>query len=221
MATTTPGPSSAYPNKGRASATSYFGYRRREHCRALVVAGTAAAEGFDRRLRLPALEDVDAAGVEQVGGDGKVEATTCLATLFDDAHAARKIGIALLGFDHDASCDDDHGCASSLTSSCRAGPAPHNLLDTASARNSSAGRSPTRCSGVRYGRGSARRDEPGDPPPAAPSRQPFATAEISSPSAVSPLNSQKKAPPRPCSATYAIFPAMVSGVSKLHHSLPQ
>jgi hypothetical protein len=36
-------------------------------------------------LRLPALKDGDAAGVEQVGRDGKVEAASCPASLLDDA----------------------------------------------------------------------------------------------------------------------------------------
>ena len=38
-------------------------------------------------------------------------------------------------------------------------------------------------------------------------------ALTSSPPAVSPLNSQKKAPPRPWFLAQAIFPAMVAGVS--------
>ena len=66
---------------------------------------------LQRRLRLPPLEDVDAAGVDQVGGDGEVEAASCPACLFDDAHAAREVGLALLGLDGDVSCNDDHGCA--------------------------------------------------------------------------------------------------------------
>jgi hypothetical protein len=69
----------------------------------------AAAEGFDGSLRLPALEDVDAAGVDQVGGDDDVEAAGCPVCLFDDDHAARKVGLALLGLDRDVSCNDDHG----------------------------------------------------------------------------------------------------------------
>jgi hypothetical protein len=51
----------------------------------LLGAGAASAEGFDGRLRLPALKDADAAGVERVGRDGKVEAASCPASLLDDA----------------------------------------------------------------------------------------------------------------------------------------
>jgi len=91
-----------------------LGYRRRKHCRALLVAGGACAEGFDGRLRLPALEDVDPVGVDQVGGDGEIEAVRCPACLFDDAHAAREVGLALLGLDGDVSCDDDDGWLLSL-----------------------------------------------------------------------------------------------------------
>src|SRR5829696_194927 len=103
---------------GRVRAYDLFGYRRREHCRALLVAGGAAAEVLDGRLRLPALEDVDAAGVDQVGGDGEVEAASCPACPFDDAHAAREVGLTLLGLDGDVSCDDDHWCAPLPESSC-------------------------------------------------------------------------------------------------------
>jgi hypothetical protein len=39
---------------------------------------------------------VDAAGVDQVGGHGEVEAASCPAGLFDHAHAARGVGLALL-----------------------------------------------------------------------------------------------------------------------------
>jgi hypothetical protein len=66
---------------------------------------------------------VDAAGVDQVGGDGDVEASSCPARLFDDAHAAREVGLALLRLDGDVSCNDDHGYAPLLTFSCWAGPA--------------------------------------------------------------------------------------------------
>jgi hypothetical protein len=54
----------------------------------LACCGGASAEGFDGGLRLPALEDVDLAGVDQVGGDGEVEAA---ASLFDNVHAAREV----------------------------------------------------------------------------------------------------------------------------------
>ena len=87
-------------------------------CRALLVAGAAAAGGFDGCLRLPALKEVDAARVEQVGRDGKVEAAICPASLFDDAYAAREVGLALLRVDRDVACDDDHGCAPLPKSSC-------------------------------------------------------------------------------------------------------
>jgi hypothetical protein len=52
-------------------------------------------------LRLPALEEVDAAGVDQISGDGEVEAASCPACPFDDTHAAREVGLALLGFDRE------------------------------------------------------------------------------------------------------------------------
>jgi hypothetical protein len=56
-------------------------------------------------------KEVDAAGVEQVGRDGKVEAAICSASLFHNAHGAREVGLARLRVDRDVSCDDDHGCA--------------------------------------------------------------------------------------------------------------
>ena len=40
----------------------------------MPVAGIAAAEGFEGLLRLPALEDVDAAGVDRVGGYRDIQA---------------------------------------------------------------------------------------------------------------------------------------------------
>ena len=59
----------------------------------------AAAEGLAGRLRLPALEDVDAAPrVEQIGGDREIETASCPASL-------------LLRLDGDVSRNDDHGCA--------------------------------------------------------------------------------------------------------------
>jgi hypothetical protein len=75
----------------------------REHRRALFRVRAAAAEGLQRRLRLPALEDVDTAGVDQVRADRDVEAANCPArldqlvegrVLFDDAHTAREVGLA-------------------------------------------------------------------------------------------------------------------------------
>src|SRR4029453_19649969 len=99
----------AFPEKGPHVGDLVLGHRRGEHRRALLVGGAAAAEGFDGHLGLPALEDVDAAGVDQVGRDGEVEAASCPACLFDDAHAAREVGLALLGLDGDVSCNDDHG----------------------------------------------------------------------------------------------------------------
>jgi hypothetical protein len=67
----------ASPEQGPRVGGVVLGYRRREHRRALLVAGRAAAEVFDGRLRLPALEEVDAAGVDQISGDGEVEAASC------------------------------------------------------------------------------------------------------------------------------------------------
>jgi hypothetical protein len=54
-------------------------------------------------MRLPALEDVDTAGVDQVRADRDVEAANCPASLFDDAHAAREVGLALLRVNCDVS----------------------------------------------------------------------------------------------------------------------
>jgi hypothetical protein len=48
-------------------------------------------------LRPPAPEDVDAAGVDRVGGDGDIEAADRPACPFDDADAAREGGPALPG----------------------------------------------------------------------------------------------------------------------------
>src|SRR5439155_8976081 len=67
----------------------------REHRQVLFRVRAPAAEGFQRRLRLPALEDVDTAGVDQVRADRDVGAD-CPASLFDDAHTAREVGLALL-----------------------------------------------------------------------------------------------------------------------------
>lgn len=82
--------------------------RGAEHGGALRGAGPAAAERLDGRLGLPALEDVDAAGLEQVGGDGEVEAALCSSGLFDDAGALREVVLVLLRVDQDVSCDVDH-----------------------------------------------------------------------------------------------------------------
>jgi hypothetical protein len=60
-------------------------------------------------LGFPALEDVDAAGVELISSDGKVEAASCPTALFDDPLAARDVGIALPRFDGDVACHYDHG----------------------------------------------------------------------------------------------------------------
>ncbi|MQA26753.1 MAG: hypothetical protein GEU94_15090 [Micromonosporaceae bacterium] len=57
----------------------------REHRPALFRVRAAAAEGLQRRLRLPALEDVDTPGVDQVRAARDVEAANCPASLFDDA----------------------------------------------------------------------------------------------------------------------------------------
>jgi hypothetical protein len=59
-----------------------LGDRHREHRRALPVPGGPAAEGLDGLERLPALEQVDAARVEQVGRGGKVQTAICLARAF-------------------------------------------------------------------------------------------------------------------------------------------
>src|SRR5918996_1269111 len=92
----------------------------REHGQALFRVRAAAAEGLQRRLRPPALEDVDTAGVDQVRTDRDVEAANCPASLFDDAHTACEVGVALLRLNGDVSCNDDHGCAPVLSPSCPA-----------------------------------------------------------------------------------------------------
>src|SRR5262249_32679532 len=51
--------------------------------------------------------------------------------------------------------------------------------------------------------------------------RPLLMALTSSPLPVSPLNSQKNAPPRPWLFAQFIFPAMVDGVSYDHQLLPQ
>jgi hypothetical protein len=73
-----------------------------------VPCRAAAAERLRRRLRLPALEDADTARVDQVPADRDVEADYCPASLFDDAHTARKVGLALPRLNGDVSCNDDH-----------------------------------------------------------------------------------------------------------------
>jgi hypothetical protein len=98
------------PNKGRTSAMSYSPTDTERVAAPCLFRGRFGGR-FDGRLRLPALKEVDAAGVEQVGRDDKVEAAICSASLFDNAHAAREVGLALLRVDRDVSCDDDHGCA--------------------------------------------------------------------------------------------------------------
>src|SRR5215218_9977852 len=79
------------PEHGPHAGDVVRGDRCRAHGRALLVAGAAAAESVDGCLRRPALKDIDAAGVDQVGGDGEVEAASSPACLFDDAHAAREV----------------------------------------------------------------------------------------------------------------------------------
>jgi hypothetical protein len=90
------------PNKGRTSAMSYSASD------ADSVAAPCSSLGPLRKVSTAAcdsqLEDVDASGVGQVGGDGEVEAASCPACLLDDAHATGEVGLALLGLDGDASC---------------------------------------------------------------------------------------------------------------------
>src|SRR5918992_2964019 len=110
----------AFPEQGPHAGDVVLLHGRGEDRRALFIVRTAAAEGVDRRLRLPALEDVDAAGVDQVGGDREIEAAGCPASLLDDAHTAREVRLALLRLNGDVSCNDDHGCAPVLSPSCPA-----------------------------------------------------------------------------------------------------
>jgi hypothetical protein len=125
-----------FPNKGRTSAMSYSATDTERVAAPCLGAGSTAAEGLDGRLRLPALKEVDAAGVEQVGGDGKVEAASCSASLSDNAHAAREVGLALLRVDRDVSCDDDHGCAPLPKFFASQGISRRVRTDSTSARNS-------------------------------------------------------------------------------------
>jgi hypothetical protein len=83
-----------------------------EHRQALFLVRAAAAEGLQRRLRLPALEDVDTAGVDQVRADRDVGAD-CPASLFDDAHKAREV---------------DSRCCGSTVQSCRLRVQPAGLF---------------------------------------------------------------------------------------------
>jgi hypothetical protein len=74
----------------------------------LLVAGAATAEGFDGRLRLPALKDVGAAGIDQVGGDGEVETAGCPAACSTTLTQPARWDCAA-GLDGDVSCNDDPG----------------------------------------------------------------------------------------------------------------
>jgi hypothetical protein len=74
----------------------------------LLVAGAIASESFDSGLRLPALEDVDAARLHQICADREVEATGCAAGLFNDAHTVREVGLALWWIDNNVPRDDYH-----------------------------------------------------------------------------------------------------------------
>src|SRR5829696_5212492 len=70
----------ASPEQGPHLGDVVVGDRHREHGLGLLEAGAAAAGGVEGRLRLPALEDVDAAGV---GGDGEIEAAGRPTSPFD------------------------------------------------------------------------------------------------------------------------------------------
>jgi hypothetical protein len=78
----------------------------REHRQTLFRVRAAAAEGLQRRLRLPALEDVDTAGVYQVRADRDVEAANLSGEPVRRC-AARGVGLALLRLNGDVSCNDD------------------------------------------------------------------------------------------------------------------
>jgi hypothetical protein len=58
--------SASFPNTGPHVDDGVLLNGHREHREALFRVRAAAAEGLQRRLRLPALEDVDTAGVDQV-----------------------------------------------------------------------------------------------------------------------------------------------------------
>src|SRR3989442_3691581 len=68
----------------------------REHRPALFRVRAAAAEGLQRRLRLPALEDADTARGRPGPRRSYVEAANCPPSLFDDAHTAREVVLALI-----------------------------------------------------------------------------------------------------------------------------
>jgi hypothetical protein len=69
-------------------------------------------------------EDADTAGVDQVRADRDVEAANCPTSLFDDAHTARGVGLAMLRLNGDVSCNDDQ-CA---LQSCRLRVQPAGLF---------------------------------------------------------------------------------------------
>ncbi|MGX7729670.1 hypothetical protein ACWPOB_10390 [Rhodococcus sp. 2H158] len=91
----------------------------REHRRALSRVRSGAAEGLQRRRQLPALDDVDTAGVDRVRAERDVEASHCPASLFDEAHTARKVGLAPSRLDGEVSCNYDHGRAPILSPPAR------------------------------------------------------------------------------------------------------
>ena len=77
----------------------------------LGVGGAGAAEGLELGTRRPALVDVDPRGVEQVGGDGEVEAARSGAGQADDLLAVAQVLRAEGGIDDQVSGNDDHAGA--------------------------------------------------------------------------------------------------------------
>jgi len=59
-------------------------------------------------LRLPALKDIDSAGVERIGGLHEVEAPRRLTGLVDDVRVRGKKGRSICGIEDQAASDDQH-----------------------------------------------------------------------------------------------------------------
>jgi hypothetical protein len=74
----------------------------------LLLAGTVAAEGPDRRCRFPALEYVDTTRGDEVRAQREVQAAGRAARLLDDLNAAVQVRLTLCGLYKNLACDDDH-----------------------------------------------------------------------------------------------------------------
>jgi hypothetical protein len=59
-------------------------------------------------LGRPALEDVDAPGLDEIGGQGEIQAAGRAASGFHDLRAPLEVCSAVVRVDDQGSCDDDH-----------------------------------------------------------------------------------------------------------------